>query len=112
MPVVADQEGKFVGAVQRAAVFDHPQVPRGDLVVDPVVEQDDAVGHVFLQPVAGELLAAALGRDDGGDALVLEPAEEPAQLGAQNGFVAAGRRTAPRACPAPRAWRRWNRSRD
>jgi hypothetical protein len=33
------------------------------------------------------LSAAALGRDDGGDAFVLEPAKEPAQLGAEDGFV-------------------------
>ena len=33
------------------------------------------------------MLLALLAGDDGGDALVLEPAEEPAQLGAQDGFV-------------------------
>ncbi len=62
-------------------------MPRGNLLIDPVVEQDDAVGHVFLQPVARQLFAPALGGDDGGHAFVLEPAEEPAQLGAQDGFV-------------------------
>ena len=83
----ADEEGEFVGAVQRAAIFHHPQMPRGNLVIDPMIEQDDAVGHVFLQPVARQLVAPALGRDDGGHAFVLEPAEEPAQLGAQDGLV-------------------------
>ena len=87
MPVVADEERKFVGAMQRAAIFHHAQMPRGNLVIDPMVEQDDAVGHVFLQPVARQLFAPALGGDDGGHAFVLEPAEEPAQLGAQDGFV-------------------------
>ena len=35
MPVVADEKGKFVGAVQRAAVFHHAQMPRGNLIVEP-----------------------------------------------------------------------------
>ena len=56
--LVADEKGKFVGAVQRAAIFHHAQMPRGNLVIDPVVEQDDAVGDVFLQPVAGQLIRA------------------------------------------------------
>ena len=80
-------ERKFVGAVQRAAIFHHAQMPRGNLLKDPMLEQDHAVGHIFLQPVARELFAPALGGDDGGHAFVLEPAEEPAQLGAQDGFV-------------------------
>ena len=54
---------------------------------DPVVQQDDAVGDVFLQAVAGERALAALAGDDGRDALVLEPAEQPAQLGAQDAGV-------------------------
>ena len=85
--VAANEEGKLVGAVERATVFHHAQMTRGDLVVDAVIEQDDAIGDVFLESVAGERFAAALGGDDGGDALVLEPAEESAQLGAEHGFV-------------------------
>ena len=84
---LADEEGKFVGAVQRAPIFHHPQVACGDLVMDAMIEQDDAVGHVFLEPVARQLFAPALGRDDGGDAFVLQPAEKPAQLGAQDAFI-------------------------
>ena len=37
--------------------------------------------------MARQLFAPAFGGDDSGHALVLEPAEEPAQFGAQNGFV-------------------------
>ena len=85
--ILADEKRKLVGAVERSAIFHDPQVPRGDLVLDPMVQQDDAVGNVFLQPVARELFAPALGRDDGGHALVLEPAEQPAQLGAQNRLI-------------------------
>ena len=42
----------LVGAVGRAAVLDDPQPPRGDLLGDAVVEEDDAVGDVLLQAVA------------------------------------------------------------
>jgi len=59
--LVADQEREFVGAMQRAAIFHHAQMPRGNLLINPMVEQDDAVGHVFLQPVARQLIASALG---------------------------------------------------
>src|ERR1022692_1450451 len=77
--LVANEKWKFVGVVQRTAIFHHAQIPRSNLIKDPMVEQDDAVGHVFLQPVARQLFAPALGRDDGGHAFVLEPSEEPAQ---------------------------------
>ena len=82
--LLVDEEGVFVGAVRRAAILDDAQPARGDLVDDPVVEQDDAVGHVFLEPVPCELPLAALGRDHGRDAALLEPAEQAAQLGAQD----------------------------
>ena len=39
------------------------------------------------RPWRVSVLLALLAGDDGGDALVLEPAEEPAQLGAQDGLV-------------------------
>ena len=84
MPLLVDQERVLVGAVRRAAVLHDAQPARGDLVVDPVVEQDHAVGDVLLEALARELALAALAGDDGGDAAVLEPAEQPAQLGAQD----------------------------
>ena len=82
-----DEEGKLVGAVGRAAVLDDPQPAGGDLLDDAVVEQDHAVGDVLLQAVAGQRALAPLAGDDGGDALVLEPAEQPAELGPQDGGV-------------------------
>ena len=85
--LLVDQEGIFVGAVGRAAIFHHPQPPGGELVVDAVVQQDDAVGDVFLQAVAGEGPSPLLAGDDGGDALVLEPAEQPPQLGPQDAVL-------------------------
>jgi hypothetical protein len=63
--VGADQERILVGAVRRAAVLDDAQAPRRDLVDDAVVEQDHAVGDVFLEAVAGERVLAALAGDDG-----------------------------------------------
>ena len=52
--MLADQEGIFIAAVHRAAVFDDAQPAGGDLVGDAEVEQDHAVGHVFFQAVAGQ----------------------------------------------------------
>ncbi len=52
-----------------------------------VVEQDDAVGDVLLEPLARELALAALAGDDRGDALVLQPAKQAAQLRAQERLV-------------------------
>ena len=86
-PVGADQEGVLVGAVRRAAVLDDAQAPGGDLVDDPVVEQDHAIGDVLLETVAGERVLAALAGDDRGDAAVLQPAEQAPQLGPEDGVV-------------------------
>ena len=85
--VRADQERILVGAVRRAAVLDDAQPPRGDLVVDAVVQQDHAVGHVLLEAVAGQRVLAALAGDDRGHAAILQPAEQAPQLGAQDGVV-------------------------
>ncbi len=52
-----------------------------------MIQQDNAVGDVFLQPLARQRAVAALGGDDGGHALVLQPAEQAAQFGTQDGFV-------------------------
>ena len=82
-----DDERVFVGAVGRAAILDDAQAARGKLIVDAVVEQDDAVGDVFLQAVARQCAFAALAGDDGGDAPGLEPLEQPAQFGAQHLLV-------------------------
>ena len=108
-PVVADEERVLVGAVPRAAVLDDPEAPRRDLVLHAQVEQDHAVGHVLLEAVARQRGLAPLAGDDGGDALVLQPAKEPVQLGAQDLLVGERRRRAPRACRAGRAWRRSSR---
>ena len=87
MPVSSIRNGILVGAVDGAAVLDDAQPAGRELLGDAVVEHDDAVGDVLLQALAGERAVAALAGDDGGDALVLEPAEQPPQLRAQDGGV-------------------------
>ena len=79
-----DEERVLVGAVGRAAVLDDPQPARRDLLVDAVVEQDDAVGDVLLEALAGQRVHAALAGDHRGDAALLEPGEQAAQFGAQH----------------------------
>ena len=82
--VSVDQERIFIGTVARAAVLDHAQAARQNLVVDAMVEQDDAVRDVFLEALTGERALAALGGDDRGNAFALEPLKQPAQLGTQD----------------------------
>ena len=62
--------------MSRPAVFDNSQPPRDDLMLDAIIEENDAIGNVFLDAKPSELAIAALGCDDGSDALVLEPAEK------------------------------------
>src|SRR5581483_12177720 len=86
-PVAIDEERILVGPVARAAVLDDAEPARRDLFDDGMVEEDDAVRDVLLEALARELSVAALRGDDGGDALVLQPAEEPPQLAPQDGGV-------------------------
>ena len=73
--------------MRRAAIFDDPQAPGRQVVDDAMIEQDHAVRHILLDAVARKAAVAALRRDDGGELAVLEPAEQPPQLGAKHGFV-------------------------
>ena len=84
---MVNQERVLVGAVGRAPVLDDAQAPRGNLMIDSVVEENDAVGDVFLQTEAGEGLFALFAGDDGGDALVFQEAEQAAQLRAQDVLI-------------------------
>jgi hypothetical protein len=73
--------------VQRAPIFDEAQAPGGDLVHHPVAQEQHRVGDVFLNTAAGQGPLASLSGDQCGDALVLQPPEEAAQLGAQDDLV-------------------------
>ena len=88
MPRSIDQERILVGAVARAAVLHDAQPARRDLIVDAMVEHDHAVGDVLFEPLAGQRVDAALAGDHRGDAAVLQPGEQPPQLGAQHPGVA------------------------
>ena len=83
-----NQEGVFVRAVHRAAILDDTQPARRKLLNDAMIEQDNAVGDVFLHSLSRERALAALGGDDGRDPLILEPAKQAAQFRAQDGGVA------------------------
>ncbi|HET7827054.1 MAG TPA: hypothetical protein VFK90_17085 [Anaeromyxobacter sp.] len=52
-----------------------------------MVEEDDAVRHVLLEAVAGEATVPLLAREHHGQPAILQPPEEPAQLGPQHGEV-------------------------
>ena len=69
------------------AVLDDPQAARGHLVVDAVIEQDDRVRDVLLEPLPRERPVAALARDHGGHALVFQPSEQPSQFRPEDGVV-------------------------
>ena len=84
---MVNQERVLVGAVGRTPVLDDAQATRGNLMIDSVVEENDAVGDVFLQTEAGEGLFALFAGDDGGDALVFQEAEQAAQLRAQDVLI-------------------------
>ena len=86
-PLIADQERILVGAVERAPVFDDPQPASRNLLGDPVVEKNDAVGDVFFESVPGQRIVTPFPGDDGGEAAVFEPAEESAQLGPKDGVI-------------------------
>ena len=92
MPSSRDQVRVLVGAVGAAAVFHNAQAAGGNLVDHAVVEQNHAVRHVFFQALAGKGAVAPLGRNDGGHALVLQPAKQPADFGAQHGLVRKARK--------------------
>ena len=66
---LVDEEGVLVGAVGGAAVLHDPQPPGRDLVRDPVVEEDHAVGDVLFQALPGQRALAPLAGDDRGHAL-------------------------------------------
>jgi hypothetical protein len=46
-PALINQEGKLIGAMGRAPVLDNPEPPRRELLRDPMVKKDDAVGDVL-----------------------------------------------------------------
>ena len=70
--------------MQRAAILEDSQSPGRGLLGHTVVEDDHAVRDVLFDAMAGESPIAALAGDHGGDPPILEPAEQPPELGAQD----------------------------
>jgi hypothetical protein len=52
--IVVDHVRVFIGAVRCAPALDDSQAPGGNLLADPMVEQDYAIGDVFFQSVTGQ----------------------------------------------------------
>ena len=69
--VFVDQEGIFVRSMTRSTVLDDAHSSRGYLLVDAVVQQDHAIGNVFLQTVPGEGSVAFFGGNHCGKIAVL-----------------------------------------
>src|SRR5947209_4534745 len=84
---LVNDEWILIGAVNAAAVFHDAQTAREDLVVDAMIEQDDAIGDVLFETAPGEGALAALAGDDRGDTFIFKPAKEAAQLCAQDALV-------------------------
>ena len=82
-----DQERILVGAVVRAAILHDAQPARRHLIVDAVIEQNHGIRHVLLEPLSRQQALAALARNHGGDALILQPAKQPSQLRPQDRVV-------------------------
>ena len=70
--------------MERAAILHHAQATSRVLLGHAVVEKDHAVRDVLFQPLAGERSFTLFTGDHDRHAAVLEPAEHPAQLGAQH----------------------------
>src|SRR3546814_10651747 len=74
----------FRSAVRGAAIFDDPQPARRNLVVNAVIQQDHAIGNIFLQPAAREGAIAALSSDDSRQSAFFQPIEQAADFRAQD----------------------------
>src|SRR4029077_16603773 len=86
-PLLADQEREFVGAVGRAAVLPHPKSARGNLLGYALIEDDHAISHVLLEPVARDRSVTLFTCDDRRHAAILQPAKKPAQFRAEDGVI-------------------------
>jgi len=50
--------------VTRSAVFDDAKVPRGHLIDDALIEENDAIRDIFFEAITSERRLAALRRDE------------------------------------------------
>ena len=71
------------GAVAAAAILHDPHAARGDLIVDAMIEQDHAVGDVFLETETRERVLAPFAGDNRGDAERFQELKQPPNLSTQ-----------------------------
>src|SRR6202011_1064164 len=88
--ILFDEKRIFVRAVRAAAILDHADAARCHLVDHAMIERDDAIGDVFFEAEASQRFLAALADYDYCDAFFLEPAKNPAELGADDGLIGQG----------------------
>ncbi len=81
--LLVDDERILVGAVAAAAILHDPHAARGDLIHHAMVEQDNAVGDVFLETETGERVLAAFAGDNRGYAERFQELKQPPDLSAQ-----------------------------
>jgi len=81
LPPLGHQIGILLRGEGQAAVFEHPQSPRGDLAGDPQVQEDHAIRHVIEEPVVqtAVLPVRFLGRHKGHASLGELAGKDPMQ---------------------------------
>src|ERR1041384_561879 len=70
-----------------SSILDYSQPPGRNLLNDAVVEQDHAIGDIFLQTVSCKDAFATFRRDDRRDPPTFQPPKEPPEFGAKDQFV-------------------------
>ena len=82
-----NKEWILVRTMRCAAILHNPHTARGNLILYAMIEKNDAVGDIFLEPVTCERSFAALAGDDGSHTFFFQPAKQAAQLGANGCFI-------------------------
>ena len=62
--------------MRSSTIFDNAQPPCRNLIVDAMIQENDAIGYVFFQTLSGKRAVASLTRADGCYALILQPVKE------------------------------------
>src|SRR5476649_623180 len=71
----------------RAPIFNDTNSTGGNLFPDSVVQENDAIGNIFLKAMTGIRAMPKLAGHDGGNLFRLEPSEKSFYLQAENACV-------------------------
>src|SRR6202012_416463 len=82
--VLVNEERIFIRSMGRAAIFHDAKSTRRNLVLDAMIEQEDAIGNVFLKAMPCEGAVAALRGDHSSEFPLLQPVEQTTNFGAQD----------------------------